>query len=114
MSKRSVTERQRLPNRRASQIVEFEHAGHCYRVSASYFGNGRLAEIFLDTGKSGSDVQQHAEASIALQYGVPVGAIAHSLTGPIATALRLLSEGRTMMDKAIARALGGDVVGRES
>jgi len=90
-----MTARQRVPNRRLSMIVSFEHEGRRYRASGSRFADGRLAEIFLDTGKAGSAVQAHADneailASLLLQHGVAIGAIRHSIDGPLATALVLL------------------------
>lgn len=88
-------QRRRLPNRRASTIVAFEHLGHRFRASGSYSGDGLLAEVFIDTGKFGSAVQQHADncavlASIALQHGVPIETVRHSVVGPLAVALDLL------------------------
>jgi hypothetical protein len=92
-----VTARRRLENRRGSTIVTFEHERRRYRASGSRFSDGRLAEIFLDTGKAGSAVQAHADneailASLLLQHGVPVTAIRHSIDGPLALALDLLDE----------------------
>lgn len=92
-----MTARSRLPNRRGSMIVAFEHDGHRYRASGSFDPHtGRLAEIFLDTGKAGSAVQQQADdaailTSLLLQHGVDVGVIRHSLAGPIAVALDKLT-----------------------
>ena len=87
--------RERLPNERPSISFNFEHDGHKYHATASRFGDGRLAEIFLDCGKAGSSVSQHAEAcavlaSIALQHGVAVETIKHAVAGgPLAAALEL-------------------------
>jgi hypothetical protein len=87
--------RARLPNRRGSVVVAFEHEGQRYRASASRFPNGNLAEVFLDVGKAGSSVQQHADtaavlASLLLQHGVPLDQIRHSVSGPIAIAIDML------------------------
>jgi ribonucleoside-diphosphate reductase alpha chain len=96
-----MTSRARLPNRRGSCIVSFEHGGHRYRASGSFFPQtGELAEVFLDTGKAGSAVQQQADdaavlASLLLQHGVTVTTIRHSISGAIATALDLLTEAET-------------------
>jgi hypothetical protein len=84
--------RERLPNKRSSVAFCFEHEGHDYRASASRFDDGRLAEIFLDTGKINTPLQQNAETSamlvsLLLQYGVDAGTIRHSISGPIAIAL---------------------------
>lgn len=86
--------RERLPNRRGSIAFNFEHEGHFYRASASRFEDGRLAEIFLDSGKINTPLQKHAESSailvsLLLQNGVAADEIMHSISGPIATALEL-------------------------
>jgi len=84
--------RQRLPNRRASVTRTFWCDGHEYRATGSRFPDGRLAELFLDTGKAGSAVQTQAEnaavlVSLLLQHGVTVDEIRPRVTGPIAMAL---------------------------
>ncbi|KRR09650.1 hypothetical protein CQ12_13895 [Bradyrhizobium jicamae] len=81
-------------NRRASVAFNFDCEGHRYRATASHYPDGRLAEIFLDTGKINTPLQQHAETSailvsLLLQHGVEVDAIRHSISGPIAVALDL-------------------------
>jgi hypothetical protein len=88
------TPRERLPNRRASEVFQFRHEGHSYTASVSRFPDGRPAEVFLDTAKAGSAIQAHAQdsavlVSLALQFGIDPLTIAHSLAGPIATALKL-------------------------
>jgi hypothetical protein len=87
--------RERLPNRRSSEIVEFEHEGRRYTATLSRFTDGRIAEVFLDVAKFGSDVNLLASesailASLALQNGVPAGAIAGAIKGPIAKALSIV------------------------
>lgn len=87
-------ERRRLPNKRRSIAFDFEHEGHRYRATATRFADGGLAEIFLDTGKINTPLQQNAETSailvsLLLQHGVAVDVIRHSISGPIATALDL-------------------------
>jgi hypothetical protein len=67
-------ERERLPNRRASETLQFEHGGFRYVASLSRFADGRLAEVFLSGPKTGTDVASAARdssivASIALQHG---------------------------------------------
>lgn len=87
--------RERLPNYRHSVSFNFEHGGQKYHSTVSRFADGRLAEIFLDCGKAGSSVSQHAEAcavlaSLALQHGVAVETIRHAVAGgPLAAALEL-------------------------
>lgn len=86
--------RVQFPNRRVSFSFNFDHEGHRYRVTASRFHDGKLAEIFLDTGKPNAAVQTNAETtailvSLLLQHGVDVAEIRRSLHGPIAMALDL-------------------------
>jgi ribonucleoside-diphosphate reductase alpha chain len=89
-----MSARRRLPNRRRSIVFNFEFESHRYRASASRFADGKLAEIFLDTGKDGTPLQSNAEtaavlASLLLQHDVDVEEILHSVHGPIAVALSL-------------------------
>jgi hypothetical protein len=94
-----MSERQRLPNRRANSSFSFEFEGHRYRATAGHFADGRLAEIFLDVpGKLGTPLESNANnaailTSLCLQHGVVPDDIRHSVTGPIAVALSKLSEG---------------------
>jgi hypothetical protein len=79
-----MSERERLPNRRASQQINFERNSLRYTAIASFFPDGRLAEIFLSHRKAGSHGDSAAKdsgvvCSIAVQYGVPVGVIRHAL-----------------------------------
>jgi hypothetical protein len=87
--------RERLPNRRGNISFNFSHDGRTYHATATRYADGRLAEVFLDVGKAGSTVQQHAEAtavlaSLALQHGVAHQTIIHAVRGgPLAAALEL-------------------------
>jgi hypothetical protein len=87
--------RERLPDRRGSISFNFVHDSRTYHATATRYADGRLAEIFLDVGKAGSTVQQHAEAtavlaSLALQHGVAPQTIIHAVQGgPLAAALEL-------------------------
>lgn len=91
--------RERLLNRRFSVSVPFEYEQHQYRAMASWFPDGRLAEIFLDVpGKLGTPLASNANnaailTSLLLQHGVEADVIRHSVTGPIAIALAAFSEG---------------------
>jgi len=69
-----MSERRRLPNRRACETFAFECNGLDYTASISFFPNGELAEIFLSNAKAGSHSDGAAKdsevvASIALQHG---------------------------------------------
>ena len=61
--------RERLRNRRRSETSEIEVAGLRYKVSVSYFDDGRLAEAFGSNHKSGnaSDVAAR-DAGILLSF----------------------------------------------
>ena len=66
--------RERLPNRRGHEVIEFEHAGMRCRAGIGRFDDGRLAEVFLNIAKDGSAVDIHARdaavaTSLALQHG---------------------------------------------
>ena len=47
-----MSERQRLPNRRASTTFQFELHGLRYTTSFSCFADGRVAEIFLQKSQT--------------------------------------------------------------
>jgi hypothetical protein len=89
--------RELLPNRRTNSSFSFEHEGHPYRATAGWFADGRLAEIFLHApGKMGTPLQSNADTaailtSLLLQHGVDPEVIRHSITGPIAIALQMLT-----------------------
>jgi ribonucleoside-diphosphate reductase alpha chain len=98
-----MTARERLPNRRASESFTFECNGLRYTATASWFDDGRLAEIFLSNCKAGSHSDAAAKdsavvCSIALQHGVPVETIRKALlrdprgnpSSPLGCALDLL------------------------
>jgi hypothetical protein len=96
-----VANRERLPNRRAAEVFDFEHANRRFTATVSRFSDGRIAEIFLSAAK-GSNVADLASesaivASLALQSGCPIETLHHALsgrdTGPLGTALRLVGGG---------------------
>jgi hypothetical protein len=77
--------RLRLPNRRASISFDVEVAGLRYKVTASRFPNGQLAEIFVSNHKAGSASDVAARdagilASLCLQYGCDVETVARALS----------------------------------
>jgi hypothetical protein len=77
--------RERLPNRRRNESFEFSHAGLSFTLSAGYFRDGRIAEIFLSSHKPGSPIEAIARdaavtVSIALQYGANLETIRAALT----------------------------------
>jgi hypothetical protein len=100
----STSNRQRLPNRRASVSFEFECNLLGYSATISRFPNGDLAEIFISNSKAGSHSDSAAKdsavvCSIALQYGVPLSVIRKALlrdprgkaSSPLGVALDLIA-----------------------
>jgi ribonucleoside-diphosphate reductase alpha chain len=100
-----MTTRQRLPDRRRLELLDFEHGGIRYTVGAGRFQDGGLAEIFLTTAKHGTAVDVSARdaavaASLLLQHGCSVDTLRRALTrnsdgsasGPLTHALDLLAE----------------------
>jgi ribonucleoside-diphosphate reductase alpha chain len=100
-----MAERVRLPNRRHSETFGFECSGLRYTATASWFADGRLAEIFLSNHRADSHADACARdsailATLALQFGVPLGVLRGALlrnargqaSTPIGIALDLLAE----------------------
>lgn len=87
-----MTKRERLPDRRGSEVFQFEHAGVGYTATVSKFSDGRLAEIFVDHSRPNSQLAEYANdcavlVSLLLQHGITCAVIKHSVSGPIKTAL---------------------------
>ena len=96
--------RERLPNRRASSLIDFEAMELKFTASVSRYPDGRIAELFIDNHKAGSAigtlVRDTAIAfSFAVQHGADAEAIRHALCrnsqgqamGPLGVALDLLA-----------------------
>jgi hypothetical protein len=108
MNKFEPDRRTRLPQRRAHQLVDFEHGGQRYTAGIGRFEDGRLAEVFLNVpGRVGSAIEAMARdaatvASIALQYGAPPETLRRALTrntdgtagGPLGAVLDLMASGQ--------------------
>ncbi|CDP51973.1 hypothetical protein [Devosia sp. DBB001] len=105
-----LTPRRKLPERRHSEVVSFDHVlsnggRDGYIATIGYQPDGRVGEVFIDRPKVSNDASNlgHDVAvliSIAMQYGVPLdvlrsavgrdeNGIPHSLAG---TVLDLLAE----------------------
>jgi hypothetical protein len=91
-----MTGRERLPNRRRCESLEFEHAGLQFTATAGFYRDDRIAEIFLSSHKPGSAVEAVGRdaaivVSLALQHGADIKTISNALTrdhdGTAATAL---------------------------
>ena len=92
--------RERLPNRRDAVSFGFQHRGVDYVATVTFFDNGRLAGIFIDGRKPGSQIAEFANdaavlASLLLQHSVTAAAIEHGISGPFATALAKIDEGQS-------------------
>jgi hypothetical protein len=104
--------RERLPSRRRVESIDFaagvpgREIG--YSASLGFYPDGRLGEIFLTSGKSGSDLvvstyETAVAASFALQFGCPVEEMAKAMPrtsegkpeGPLGTLLDQLIAAKT-------------------
>lgn len=94
-----------LADRREHAPIGFTTAdGFRYTAGLGCFGDGRLAEIFLNADKVGTAIETAARdsavvASLALQHGIQPDTIRHALTrngnsdarGPLGELLDLLA-----------------------
>ena len=72
--------RERLPDTRNSITHKFEISGHEGYIIVGLYQDGRPGELFLTMGKEGSTLGGLLDSigiltSVALQYGVPLGAL---------------------------------------
>lgn len=93
--------RKQLNNRRYSETLAFEHGQHRFHVTAGYFADGSVGEVFVNTSqKAGSEADINASdaavaVSLALQYGCPLQTLREAMKrnadgtpqGPLAAAL---------------------------
>ena len=88
--------REPLPNRRLAETFNFEISGLHYTCTIGRYSDGRLAEIFLQNTKAGSQSDGNAResaiaASLALQFGCPAetlrGAVLRNPNGTACTPL---------------------------
>jgi hypothetical protein len=96
--------RRRLPDRRACETFELECAGQIYLATVSYFRDGTLGEVFLNSIKLGSAIDTAARdsaimCSLLLQHGAELDTIRKPLcrdargnaSGPLGAALDILA-----------------------
>lgn len=102
--------REKLPNRRLSAAIVFQHENFTYTLTYSRYVDGRLAEIFLDVrlpAHPGDPIDAMAKdmatlVSIALQHGISEDEILASLSqerdgtmrGPLGRALQIIQRDR--------------------
>lgn len=69
-----------LPQRRKAVTRAFGVRGRHYTASLGYYPDGRLGEIFINSGKSGTDATiAGMEASIAASFALQFGACAEAM-----------------------------------
>ena len=76
--------RKRLPNRRLAETTVFERDGARFEMTAGFYPDGRLGEVFLNADRANSLLDFLMSdaailASIALQYGAPLHELKHAL-----------------------------------
>lgn len=100
-----MSDRRRLPDRRASETFGVECEGQTYLATVSYYDDGRPGEVFLSSDlKAGSAADTAARdaaitCSIALQFGADFETVRKALcrdgqgraSGPLGTALDVLA-----------------------
>jgi hypothetical protein len=99
-----MTARERLPDRRASTVFDFEVGGLRYTATVSRYADGRIGELFLSNRKTNSRADVAArDAAIAFSFAVQRGANPEAIrralcrdtqgraSGPLAAALDLLA-----------------------
>jgi hypothetical protein len=84
LTTRDAPRRDRLPNRRPAETLAFERDGARFEMTAGYYPDGRLGEIFLRANRANSLLDFLMSdaailASLALQFGCPLDAITHAL-----------------------------------
>lgn len=93
-----MTTRATLPQRRYGESFELRHGNYRapFHVTIGYYGDGKIGEVFISGGKSGSETDAVTRdgavlLSIALQYGVPLetikGAITREVNGAPSTVI---------------------------
>lgn len=97
--------RERLPTRRESETIKFDHNGVRYFATVGFYPDGRPAELFLDCSRSGDLLQGTMRdaaiaVSLALQHGVTLATLREAMlreadgspAGVMSRALDLIAE----------------------
>jgi hypothetical protein len=95
-----MSKRERLPDRRGAELVDFEHDRRRWTVTIGRYPDGRVAELFIDAPKESPLVALAQDgalaASLALQSGCPLDTLRRALdgreAGPLEVALALIDE----------------------
>ena len=77
-------ERDRMANRHRNGTFGIKHNGADITVTAGYYADGRIGEIFITAGHANSALDVLASdaaimASIALQFGAPLDVLRHAV-----------------------------------
>jgi len=77
--------RRTLPQRRASETFDLRFWNQSFIVSVGFYPDGVIGEVFIDSRKTGQDVQSTARdaavvLSLALQHGTPIETIRRAVT----------------------------------
>ena len=99
-----MTARERLPDRRPSELFDFQAMDLRFTASISRYPDGRVAELFCDNHKAGSSIGTLVRdsailLSFALQHGADIESIRRALCrdssgralGPIGEALDIVA-----------------------
>ena len=75
-----------LPQRRAAETFTVVCRNQPVTITAGFYDDGTLGEVFITTAKSGADLQNIANdaaviLSLALQHHVNIEVIRHAVTG---------------------------------
>lgn len=102
-----MNQRARLPDRRAHELIDFQHSGFRFTAGLGRHADGTLAEIFLNADKVGTAIETTARdaailASFALQHGASVDELRKAVTrntdgtasGALGALLDILANGR--------------------
>jgi hypothetical protein len=76
--------RERLPDRRPCETLEFERDGIRVKLTVGFKSDGQIGEIFINAGHANSMMDAILSdvaivASLALQHGCTVRQLAHSI-----------------------------------
>jgi hypothetical protein len=74
-----------LPRRRAAETFDLRFWNQLFTVTVGFYADGRPGEVFIDSCKTGNDIESIARdagvlLSLALQHGVRPETIRHAVT----------------------------------
>ena len=77
--------RQTLPQSRASETFDMRFWNQSFSVTIGFYSDSTPGEVFIDSGKSGGDVDAIARdaavvISLSLQHGAGVETLRHAIT----------------------------------